>query len=328
MQLIEINKGKPNMEYFLLAFLIALYTMQSLFTKLYTDKYPGDSNDASNILTIVSGLSVALITLVFFSRFEYTFNPWCTLIGLFNAVALYFYNYSIVKASQSGPYSILMMFSLSGGIIIPIVVALIAGWDSWNTVGCAIVNIVAIIIIIVSVYLVSSKEIQKGEGESKDIPRRGVSLRFILYCFLLAISNGVYGVFLTLQQRTEAAGGEANRDEMIIATYLFAAIISFIIGIAKKKGRFFSAFRQNKWSGLHLGITSLVFALAINLIVIIIPLIPTTILYTLDNSSVLIMSVLISCIFFRERLSVKNIIGIVFMVIALVGMNVLPPLFN
>lgn len=321
------------MEWMLLAFLIALYTMQSLFTKLYTDKYPGDENDASNILTVVSGLSVAIITLVFFSRFEFTFNIYCILIGLFNAVALYLYNWSIVKASQTGPYSILMMFSLSGGIIIPIIVALIMGWDSWSTLGAGIVNVISIITIIVSVYLVSSKEEvieesvdRKEKTSGKKIG--GVSLVFIISCFILAISNGVYGVFLTLQQQSALAGGEANRDEMIIATYLFAAIISFVIGIVKKKGKFFVSFRQNKWSAIWLIATSLVFALAINLIVIIIPLIPTTILYTLDNSSVLIMSVLISCIFFRERLSVKNIIGITLMVMALVSMNILPPLFN
>ena len=113
------------MEWLLLAFLIALYTLQSLFTKLYTDKYPGDEDDASNVLTVVSGLSVALITFACFSLFKFDFNIWCVLIGLFNALALYGYNYSIVKASQTGPYSILMMFSLSGGIIIPIIVALI-----------------------------------------------------------------------------------------------------------------------------------------------------------------------------------------------------------
>ena len=315
------------MEWLLLAFLIALYTMQSLFTKLYTDKYPGDENDASNVLTVVSGLSVAIITFVFFSKFEFTFNIWCILIGFCNAIALYAYNWSIVKASQTGPYSILMMFSLSGGIIIPIIVALIMGWDSWDTAGIAIINIVAIITIIVSVYLVSSKEEssgEKGRKEKSDKKMGGISLAFIISCFILGIANGVYGVFLTLQQQSALAGGEANRDEMIISTFFFAAVISFVVGIIKKKGKFFCSFRQNKISAIWLVATSIVFALAINLIVIIIPMISTTILYTIDNASVLIMSVLISCIFFKEKLSVKNIIGITFMVIALVGMNLLP----
>ena len=115
---------------------------------------------------------------------------------------------------------------------------------------------------------------------------------------------------------------------MIITTFATAAIISALSGIIIGKKRFFKAFKQSKLSCLYLIITSLVFALGINLIVIIIPHFDTTILYTLDNSSVLIMSVLISCIFFKEKLSAINTAGIAVMVSALVGMNLLPPLLD
>lgn len=299
--------------------LIMLYTLQSLFTKLYTDKYPGDPNMASSVLTVVSGLSVVLITFFGFSLCRFDFNGWSILIGALNAVALYGYNYFIVKASQSGPYSILMMFSLAGGIIIPIIASLVMGWDgSWSTPFLIILNVACIVAIIAAVYLVSQKE---EEGEEV---KRGISLKFILSCLGLGVCNGVYGIFLTLQQQTEAAGAEANRDEMVIVTYLFAAIIAFVLGIIKCRGKFFACFKQNKSSGFYLVATSIVFALAINLIVIIIPHFDTTILYTIDNASVLIMSVLISWIFFKEKLSKMNVIGIIIMVCALVSMNLLP----
>ncbi len=299
--------------------LIMLYTLQSLFTKLYTDKYPGDPNVASSVLTVVSGLTVVFITFFGFSLCQFTFNGWSILIGAINAVALYGYNYFIVKASQSGPYSILMMFSLAGGIIIPIIASLVMGWDSsWSTPSLVVLNVVCIVAIISAVYLVSRKD-DEPEGEKK-----GISIGFILSCLGLGICNGMYGLFLTLQQQTEAAGGEGNRDEMVIVTFLFAAIISFVLGLVKFRGKFFAAFKQNKGSAFYLVATSIVFALAINLIVIIIPHFDTTILYTIDNASVLIMSVLISWIFFKERLSKMNVVGIAIMVCALVSMNLLP----
>jgi len=300
--------------------LIILYTLQSLFTKLYTDKYPGNPDMASSVLTVVSGLAVVVITFFGFSLCRFTFNGYSLLIGATNAVALYFYNYFIVKASQKGPYSILMMFNLAGGIILPIIASLIMGWDSsWATTFQVVLNLTCIVAIISAVYLVSKKD---DGGEAK----QGITLGFILSCFGLGISNGVYGIFLTLQQQTEAAGGEGNRDEMIITTFFFAALISLVLGLIKEKGAFFSAFRQTRWSLIYLIGTSIVFALAINLIVIIIPHFDTTILYTMDNASVLIMSVLISWLFFKERLSKTNVIGIVIMVIALVSMNLLPAL--
>ena len=309
--------------------LIAFYTMQSLFTKLYTDKYPGDPDMASNVLTIVSGITVAFVTLAFFSFsdgktgfFDFHFNPWSVVIGVLNALALYGYNHFIVKASNSGPYSILMMFNLSGGIVIPIIAALVMRWDnSWSTVPRAALNVVAIVSIISAVYMVSTKKEAGGD-------KKAISPRFLISCLGLAVCNGVYGLFLTLQQQSAMAGGENNRDEMIIVTFGVAALISAVSGIFKAKGKFFAAFKQSKLSFIYLAITSIVFALAINLIVIIIPHFDTTILYTLDNSSVLIMSVLISCIFFKERLSLMNTAGIVIMVCSLVGMNLLPGVFD
>ncbi len=303
--------------------LVLLYTMQSLFTKLYTDSYPGKADMASSVLTVVSGLAVAVITFCCFEFCRFTPNGWCILIGVLNAVALYGYNYFIVKASQSGPYSILMMFSLAGGIVIPIIASLIMGWDeAWNTTFRVVVNAVCIVAIISAVYMVSHRP---DDGAEK----KGITLGFILSCLGLAICNGVYGIFLTLQQQTPAAGGEENRGEMIISTFLTAAIISFVIGLVKEKGKpFFACFRQSKRSAIFLILTSIVFALSINLIVIIIPHFDTTILYTIDNSSVLIMSVLISWIFFKEKLTRLNVIGIVIMCAALVSMNLLPAIIN
>ncbi len=298
--------------------LIILYTLQSLFTKLYTDKYPGDPDMASSVLTVVSGVTVVVITFFCFSFCQFTLNWWSVLIGTLNAVALYGYNYFIVKASGSGPYSIVMMFNLSGGIVIPIIASLIMGWDtSWDTTFQKILNTVCIVAIISAVYMVSRK---KEDGETK----KGITLTFIISCLGLAICNGVYGLFLTLQQQTAAAGGEGNRDEMVIVTYLSAAVIALVTGLIKTKGRILPHFRQNKMSLIYLIGTSIVFALAINLIVIIIPHFDTTILYTIDNSSVLIMSVLISAIFFKEKLSPLNIVGIMIMCAALVSMNLLP----
>lgn len=300
--------------------LILLYTLQSLLTKLYTDKYPGDGDVASSVLTVVSGVVVVVVTFFFFSGMQFTFNVWSLFIGAANAAALFLYNFFLVKSSQKGPYSVIMMFNLSGGIIIPVIAALIMGWDtSWGTPFRIILNLASISSIILAVYLASKKD---GAEEKKITPS------FILSCFGLAIANGTYGIMLTLQQQTAAAGGEANRDEMIIATFFFAAVISVVVGLVKQGGGFLrSIANQNKLSLIYLIGTSIVFALAVNVIVILIPHFDTTILYTLDNASVLIMSALCSCIFFGEKLSPKNIIGISVMVAALVSMNLLPSLF-
>ena len=69
----------------------------------------------------------------------------------------------------------------------------------------------------------------------------------------------------------------------------------------------------------------MVAALAINLLVIILEIIESpTLLYTFDNAGVMLMSVLLSAIVFKEKLSKVNVIGCVIMCIGLVCMS----LFN
>lgn len=300
--------------------MIALYTLQSLFTKLYTDSYPGDPDMGSSVLTVVSGATVVILTFFVFSFCRFSVNGLSILIGTLNAFALFGYNLFIVRASGSGPYSVVMIFNISGGILIPVIASLIMGWDSsWSTPFRTVLNTVCIVTIIAAVRLVSQKPATSEKKESVTVP-------FLLSCTGLAVCNGIYGLFLTLQQQTEAAGGEGNRDEMIIVTFFVAALLAFVTGMVKSKGRFPAHFRQSKRSLFFLIATSVVFTLAINVIVIIIPHFDTTILYTLDNSSVLIMSVLISAIFFKEKLTPKNIVGIAAMCVALISMNLLPAL--
>lgn len=301
--------------------MIILYTLQSLFTKLYTDSYPGDPDMGSSVLTVVSGVTVVILTFFCFSFCRFTVNGISILIGVLNAFSLFGYNFFIVRASGSGPYSVVMMFNISGGIIIPIIASLIMGWDSsWGTPFQIILNSVCIVTIIAAVWLVSKKSEDTEDSQKVTVP-------FLISCAELAVCNGTYGLFLTLQQQTEAAGGEGNRDEMIIVTFLVAALLAFVTGLVRTKGRFLPHFRQSRRSLVYLILTSIVFTLGINVIVIIIPHFDTTILYTLDNSSVLIMSVLISAVFFKEKLSPKNVVGIALMCAALVSMNLLPAIF-
>lgn len=80
---------------------------------------------------------------------------------------------------------------------------------------------------------------------------------------------------------------------------------------------------QSKKSFIYLLSCSVIIALAINLMVYILPLLNITVLYTFNNAGVLLLSVLFSCIFFKEKLSVLNWIGCTAMCLALIGISIL-----
>ena len=196
-----------------------------------------------------------------------------------------------------------MVFMIAGGIVIPMIVEQFYGFN------LNIVKIISVFVVLVSVYLVARKDGETARSKGA----------FFLACLLLALGNGAYGSFLNVQQ--ELATSE--KEEMVILTYFVGAMISSAILLYKEKRRFFSAMKQSKKSLFFLISASLVVALAINVFVFIIAYMKEhgdgiTVLYTLDNSLVFLLSVAFSCIFMKERLSKLNVVGCVTLCTALV----------
>lgn len=286
----------------LISTVVLLFTMQSFLCKIFTDSYPGKRSLAAPVFTVVSGAIVAMISFAF-AGFAFSPKPLTLLLALMNAVALFGYDFFIVKSSQSGPYSIVMVFSIAGGITIPSVAAVFAFNETLS-----VIQIISLLVIFASVWLITQKEEAQDEKQK-------VSPIFIFFCFGLAVSNGLYGMFLDVQQRLT---GSSDRDELVALTFIGATVISAVqLLITERKG-FATALKQTKKSFIFLMICSVISALAVNLMVYIIPLVNVTLLYTLDNSGTLLLSLLCSCIFFKEKLSVRNIIGCAIMCAGLV----------
>lgn len=303
----------------LIGALILLYTFQSLFSKLYTDAYPGDKEYAPACFAIVCGGIVAVVSLIFTGG---VFGPfkWETLLfGLVNAAVLYCYDEFIIKASAAGDYSIMMVFNLGGGIVIPSVVSLM-----FFNAPFLWLQLVAIAIICVAVYLVSYKKTEAGAGGNG---KKGV---FLILCSLLAVSNGLYGVILNWQDFSYTGGNanivNADKQLVVIYTFIGAAIISAVRLAIRKRGESLTVFRQNKKSLLHLILASVVSALAVNVLVILISKVNITLLYTFDNAGVMLMSAIASALLFREKLTKLNIVGCVIMVVGLILMGGAEPI--
>ena len=297
------------LEIIIIALVIFLYTAQSLFTRMYTDHYPGDKSLTTPVFAVVCGIIVTVISFLF-SGFSYSCGWLTVLLGLVNAGILYGYDAFIIKASATGPYSILMTFSLTGGIVIPAVVCWIIGYESFSW-----VQLISIFVIFGSVMMISKKE---EDAENKEEFKKHRTF-FLIICTLLGIANGLYGVLLTLQQEIT---GAAEKEEMIAVTFVGAAIISLVQLIVKEKKNSLQAFKQNKKSLIFLLLTALVSALAINALVIALAFgIDSTLVYTFDNAGVLLLSAIASAVFFKEKLSKINIIGCIIMSIGLICMS-------
>lgn len=292
----------------LIMFLIAVYVMQSLSLKCFSAEYPGRPDRSSWVFNTVSGFTVALVTLSVIG-FRFSASPITWLLGLMNAAVLVFYVVFFFRASRLGPYSVTMVFSVSGGIVIPSVAAAVLPVfvkSMGESVMPSVIKVVSVALVLGSVYLVSRKEGEIYEN------KRG----FFLAALGVGVTNGVYGALLDAQQKIT---GVAEKEEMAIISYLFMAIASAVF-LAVKEGRgAHLAFRQTKRSLLFLILGSAMISVAINILGILLGLVNVTMLYTMNNAGVFVFSVLCSWIFFKEKLTKMNVIGVILVCLGLVG---------
>lgn len=289
-----------------MALIIILYAFQNFFCKKFSLGYTG--KDSTPVLTIIGGIIVVAVTF-FFSGCSFSAKWLTVILGVINAVALYFYNDFLLKASVSGPYSVLIVFAVFGGISIPALVKWIGFNDKMT--GPAMCFLV---IIMVSVYLMSVKPSDENTSVTNKI-----TLKFLLYSVGLFICNGSYAAILALQQELT---GESEKEELIMVTFAAAAIISFI-SLIVKKSNLKSVFTMTKGAFVNLLIYALSAAFAINSLVIILLLeVNTGVLLAVQNAGVMLVSVVFSMIFFKEKLTKMNAVGCFFMSIGLVGITV------
>lgn len=287
--------------YAMLVGCILCYTFQGLFGKMYSTAYTGQENDATPVFSciygVIVGVSVLAVALGF--RFEASLATWG--LGIANGLMLFLYNLGVIKASRTGPFSLQSIFRLFGGVVVPMLFAMLL-WGEKLTA----LQIVGIVVMLASFVVINL------DGNAL----KGVKKGYAGWVALLFTVNGLYGTLMAGQQKV-MAGAQSN--EMIVITFLSSAIISLISLAVSRRGETLKAFRMSgKAWGNAIG-AGVVAALAVvQLMALINRMESLAVFYTVENGMVLVLTVVMSAILFKERLNRNVIIGIVMSVASLV----------
>ena len=288
--------------------IIVLYTFQNFFCKKFSLSYNGDSKDTTPVFTVVGGFVVVLVTF-FFAGCKFSAQPATIILGLVNAAALYFYNDFLLKGSLCGPYSVLTVFAVFGGITLPAIVKWLGFGDKMT--GPAMCFVV---IIMVAVYLMS----KKPTDENTDAINK-ISPKFLLFSIGMYVTNGCYASILAAQQ---SLTGEAEKEELVMVTFAVGALAS-LVKMLMGKTNVVMAMKMSGKAFVNLMIYAFSAAFAINSLVIIMLLdINIGVLLAVQNAGVMLLSVVFSMIFFKEKLTKLNVVGCVIMAIGLVGITI------
>ncbi len=278
------------MEVLLIGAIILLYSFQTLFCTLYTARYPGRPELASPVFCILESVTIALFTWVWIG-FDTQAAPLTLLFGVLNALVLFGYNTSLIKAGATGSYAFMNVSMLFGGILVPLVYSVLfldAELTLWQ--------MIAIPMMLVSFVLMNLKEMNL----------KGSRFIYFVYCGILFLCNGLYGTLLKMQ----SVYHDEQKNVMVIITFAIMGVIALIQLALKEKGNTFRAFRMNRRAMIPLAACLLSAALAINMLVLMIPLVDAPTLYTVENGGVLVVSALYSFLIFKEKPGLMKVLGI------------------
>lgn len=276
-----------------------LYSFQSLFCRMYTNARNGEG---ATQFSVVYSAFAGICTLAV-NGFSYA-PSWITLaLGLINAVVLLTYNVSMVKCGVLGSYAFMMICSLSGGILVPMVYdALYLGF-SFSTIQIAAVMLIIAAFIVMNLDGVRAKK----------------NLKYLMWCGILFAVNGLYSVFMNLQQTLM---NFTQRNEMIITTFLGMGLITAAFELAVHRRRFLDGFRMGKKAVAPMVLSSIVATLVVNLLMWVMKSVNVTVLNVVNNGGVLVLSAVYAFALFKERLEKHTVIGILMACASIVMLSV------
>lgn len=286
------------MDILLTGILVLLYTLQSCFCKLYT--MTTKHEEASTpVFNAIFGSVIGVVTLFLYG---FSFHPspvtWC--LGIANALLLFLYNTSLIGAARSGSYAFLNIVSLFGCILVPMLSSMLLFEDrltGWQLAAVAL--------------MLLSFVVMNGRG----LTLSGTRGKYMVFCILLFFSNGFFAAILDVQQRLSAG---AERGEMVMISYLGTMLLSVLYVAVTQKRKFVTSFSVGGKAFLFALSSGAVAVAAVNLLLYLLNQISATVLYSINNGGVLLLSVLFAAGFLREKLSGMQILGILGAIVSIV----------
>ncbi len=289
----------------LLSLLAAVFfSFQGLFTKLYTNHYPEHGKEmAGSVFTILYGLMISAVS---FAIGGGAFSPsWPTfLFALASGLMLLLYNMSMVSAATRGPYSFMMICSMTGGILVPVAAGALFFGESLSA-----VQILAIALMLAALVIMNSR----------GLALTGASKGYYLWCMLLFLSNGLYSAVLNAQA-TVMDGGE--HTEMLVMLFFFSSCFASVREFAAGRGRKLrEGFRMGKKAFLLVVICCLSAAGGANLMLYLFSQMDSGILCAIVNGATLVLAILYSFLLFTERPGKWQIAGMACAAVSIVLIN-------
>lgn len=267
-----------------------IHQIEAVAIKKYNNKH----NDGGFIFTAF----VSLFAMVFFfiiDRDGLCFPPLLIFYGVIAGVFYCSASYLTFVAFGCGSYMLSNLF-LSYTLVFSIAYGLFFLKEE-----ITVFTYVGIALMFVSIFLSKSGK----KSPDTDASKPNVSVKWIICITLSVIGAGMFGIMKKLQQ---VEFNNAYDNEFMIVTYVFTFVTLMIIGIIKDHNKLFYILRHalpyTAAAGMSNGVVNLLSLIILNLI-------PISVSAPMGSGIKIVITFLISLIIFKEKLTVKQLIGVI-----------------
>jgi drug/metabolite transporter (DMT)-like permease len=283
------------MNYILLTMVVLGVTLQQVVSKIYGDKIKGGT------FSFTWGtLLIALMYFVATSKGQLHFTAeflWYSLFfGLSTCMTLIF----TYLAIRVGPLSITTLVS-QYSLLIPTIYGLVALGEPIKS-----SLVFGVLFLIISLFFINFEK----KGEEKRI-----TIKWLIYILLAFVGNGACSTIQKVQQ-VNCAGQYKN--EFMIVAY---AMSIFIMGICVLKFERKQCLGDMKRGALCIIGRGLGLAVVNFLVMILSNCMPASVMFPVISAGGTIVAVLIAVVFYKERLSLLQYLGVLLGVVSIVFLN-------
>ena len=280
---------------------IGVHQVEGVMIKKYNSKH--------NVGGFIFTALISLFAMIFFfitDKNGLCFPPLLILYGVISGIFFCTASFLTYVAFGCGSFVLSNLF-LSYSLLFSVGYGLFVLKES-----ATVMTYIGLALMMISVFLVKSKKKQENDIESEKVK---ISFKWVVCIVLSVIGSGMFGVMQKLQQVQFA---KAYDNEFMIVTYAFTVITLMAIGIIMDGKNLFYILRHGglyaAFAGMSNGATNF-----LNLVVN--AMIPISIAAPTRSGIKIVISFLISLVIFKERLTKKQVAGVIFGAAALILLN-------
>ena len=281
---------------------ILCYVGQIFFNKLFSANYSGSAAAAAPVFNTIYSVIIVVITFSL-NHFAVDASPATILMGAANGFIIFMYNLGMIQAARRGPYAFQSIVMLFASIVVLMFFSCIFWGDSLSTLQLVGVLVMLASFVFLNMGGLKYSNIKKG---------------YYVWVIVVFFTNGFYGVFMDAQQRNYPA----ERNEMIIMTFLSCAVISVIYLLTSQRGHIKEAFTMSRKTAAFAVISSASAGFAIYILMILLAYVPGYILFTINNGSIMVLNVILCRIVLKEEMTKMSLVGIILAVISIVTLSI------